>query len=81
MTIQAQILELINRLKEERNLSVIFITHDLTAITYLCDDVLFLYQGRVTEYMPVSRISETKDDYARRLLQAIIVFEDEEADG
>lgn len=78
---QVQIMDLLRELKERLGLTYIFITHDLTAITYLCDDVLFLYQGRVTEYMPVSRISETKDDYARRLLQAIIVFEDEEADG
>ena len=74
-------MDLLRELKERLGLTYIFITHDLTAITYLCDDVLFLYQGRVTEYMPVSRISETKDDYARRLLQAIIVFEDEEDSG
>ena len=78
---QVQIMDLLRELKKRLGLTYIFITHDLTAITYLCDDVLFLYQGRVTEYLPVSRISETKDDYARRLLQAIIVFEDEEAAG
>ena len=78
---QVQIMDLLRELKKRLGLTYIFITHDLTAITYLCDDVLFLYQGRVTEYLPVSRISETKDDYARRLLQAIIVCEDEEAAG
>ena len=62
---------------EKLGLTYVFITHDLTSITYLCDDVLFLYQGRVTEYLPVSRISETKDEYARRLLESIVVFDTE----
>ena len=55
-------------------LTYIFITHDLTSVTYLCDDVLFLYHGRITEHIPVSRIAETKDDYARKLLASIIEF-------
>ena len=76
---QVQIMDLLRELKEKLGLTYIFITHDLTAITYLCDDVLFLYQGRVTEYLPVARISETTDGYARRLLESIIVFDDEEA--
>lgn len=53
--------------------------HDLTSITYLCDDVLFLYQGRVTEHLPVERISETKDEYARKLLESIVIFDTEES--
>ena len=48
-------------------------------IPYLCDDVLFLYQGRVTENLPVERISETKDEYARKLLGSIVVFDTEES--
>ena len=71
---QVQVMDLLQDLKEKLGLTYVFITHDLTSITYLCDDVLFLYQGRVTEYLPVSRISETKDEYARRLLESIVVF-------
>lgn len=52
---QVQIMDLLLDLKEKLGLTYIFITHDLTSITYLCDDVLFLYQGRVTEYLPVKR--------------------------
>ena len=72
-----RIMDLLRELKEKLGLTYVFITHDLTSITYLCDDVLFLYQGRVTEYLPVSRISETKDEYARRLLESIVVFDTE----
>ena len=76
---QVQIMDLLLDLKEKLGLTYIFITHDLTSITYLCDDVLFLYQGRVTEYLPVKQLSEAKDIYARKLLESIIVFDTEEA--
>ena len=71
---QIQIMYLLHDLKEKLGLTYIFITHDLTSVTYLCDDVLFLYHGRITEHIPVSRIAETKDDYARKLLASIIEF-------
>ena len=71
---QIQIMDLLHDLKEKLGLTYIFITHDLTSVTYLCDDVLFLYRGRITEHIPVSRIAETKDDYARKLLASIIEF-------
>lgn len=71
---QIQIMDLLHDLKEKLGLTYIFITHDLTSVTYLCDDVLFLYHGRITEHIPVSRIAGTKDDYARKLLASIIEF-------
>ena len=76
---QVQVMDLLRELKNRLGLTYIFITHDLTSITYLCDDVLFLYQGRVTEHLPVERISETKDEYARKLLESIVVFDTEES--
>lgn len=76
---QVQIMDLLLVLKEKLSLTYIFITHDLTSITYLCDDVLFLYQGHVTEHLSVKRINETKDTYAKKLLESIVVFETEEA--
>lgn len=76
---QVQVMDLLRELKDRLGLTYIFITHDLTSITYLCDDVLSLYQGRVTENLPVARISETKDEYARKLLESIVVFDTEES--
>ncbi len=49
VTIQAQILELINRLKEERDLTVIFITHDLGVVANMADRVAVMYAGKVVE--------------------------------
>ena len=72
---QIQIMDLLHDLKEKLGLTYIFITHDLTSVTYLCDDVLFLYHGRITEHIPVSRIAETKNNYARKLLASIIEFD------
>lgn len=50
VTIQSQILELINRLKEERQLSVIFITHDLGVVANMADRVAVMYAGKIVEY-------------------------------
>ena len=49
VTIQAQILELINKLKKERNLSVIFITHDLGVVANMADRVAVMYAGKIVE--------------------------------
>ena len=71
---QVQVMDILKELKEKLNLTYIFITHDLTSVTYICDDVMFLYRGKITEHIPVSEIGNTKDEYARRLLNSIIEF-------
>ena len=50
VTIQSQILELINKLKTERNLSVIFITHDLGVVANMADKIAVMYAGKIVEY-------------------------------
>lgn len=50
VTIQAQILELINKLKRERNLSIVFITHDLGVVANMADDIAVMYAGKIVEY-------------------------------
>ena len=50
VTIQAQILELINNLKRERNLSVVFITHDLGVVANMADDIAVMYAGKIVEH-------------------------------
>ena len=49
VTVQAKILELINRIKEERNLSVIFITHDLGVVAQMADRICVMYAGKIVE--------------------------------
>ena len=50
VTIQAQILELINNLKREHNLSIIFITHDLGVVANMADRIAGMYAGKIVEY-------------------------------
>lgn len=56
VTIQSQILELINRLKVEKGLSIIFITHDLGVIANMADDIAVMYAGKIVEYGTVEDI-------------------------
>ena len=50
VTIQAQILDLINELKAKRNLSIIFVTHNLGVVANMADDIAIMYAGKVVEY-------------------------------
>ena len=56
VTIQSQILELINELKARRNLSIIFITHDLGVVAGIADRVAVMYAGRFVEYGNVDEV-------------------------
>jgi peptide/nickel transport system ATP-binding protein len=72
VTIQAQILELMNELKEERDTSIIMITHDLGVIAETCDEVAVFYAGEVVERAPVAALfHETAHPYTLGLLHAV----------
>ena len=49
VSVQVQVLDLLIELKEKYNLSYLFITHDLSAVTYICDKVMFLKNGEIIE--------------------------------
>ncbi len=72
---QVQLMDLLKDLQDKYNLTYVFVTHDLTAITYICDEVLFLKNGTVTEFCDVSNLANIKDEYALNLLNSIIDFE------
>lgn len=72
VTIQAQILELINKLKRERNLSCIFITHDLGVVANMADRVAVMYAGKIVEYGTAEEIFyDPKHPYTWALLSSI----------
>jgi len=72
VTIQAQILELINKIKEERNLSCIFITHDLGVVANMADRVAVMYAGKIVEYGTSDEIFyDPRHPYTWALLSSI----------
>lgn len=72
VTIQAQIMDLLNELKQELNTAIIMITHDLGVVAGSCDKVLVMYAGRTMEYGTVDEIFyQPTHPYAEGLLKAI----------
>ncbi len=72
VTIQAQILELLERLREELGLAVLLISHDLAVIAETCGRVLVMYAGRLVEEAPVAELfASPAHPYTRGLLAAL----------
>jgi peptide/nickel transport system ATP-binding protein len=75
VTIQAQILDLMNQLKEETGASILFITHDLGVIAEVAQHVAVMYAGKVMEYTDVKTLfAQPKHPYTVGLLQSIPVI-------
>jgi len=74
VTIQAEIIELIKDLRDQRGLAVLFVSHDLAVIRELCDRVVVFYAGEVVEAGPVEEIIERpRHPYTRALLRVASV--------
>ena len=72
---QVEILDLLQKLKKEYNLSYIFVTHDLLTITYICDSVIFFRNGKIEEEISdIKNLKNIKKEYSRKLLNAVIEF-------
>lgn len=74
VSIQAQVLNLLKQLKKERNLTYIFITHDLSVVEYISDRIAVMYLGKIVELAKTDQIfSHTLHPYTQALLSAIPV--------
>ncbi len=72
VTIQAQILELMQKIQSELNMSVIIITHDLGVVGQVCDRVIVMYAGRIVESAPVDELFDNpKHPYTQGLLRSV----------
>ncbi|QKV96957.1 ABC transporter ATP-binding protein [Streptomyces sp. NA02950] len=77
VTVQAQILELIARIQEERSLAVIMITHDLGVVARVAHEVLVMYGGRAAERAPVETVfAAPAHPYTRGLLDSLPRLDD-----
>lgn len=72
VSVQAQILNLLQDLRDRRGLTILFIAHDLSVVEYLCDEMVVLYLGRIAEAGPSEAVYRTPaHPYTRALLSAI----------
>jgi len=72
VSVQAQLLNLLIALRRAREFSMLFISHDLSVVRYLCDRVLVMYRGEVVESGPIEQVfSAPAHDYTRTLLAAV----------
>ncbi len=72
VSIQSQILNLLLKLRAELDLTMIFISHDLSVVRYLADNIAVMLAGKIVEYGPAERVfHEPEHDYTRKLLSAI----------
>lgn len=74
VSVQAQVLDLLKQLKKEMQMTYLFIAHDLQAVTYLCDRLLFLYKGQIVEQVACKDLAHVQNNYAQKLLQSVIPF-------
>lgn len=72
VTIQAQILDLLNQIRQETGMAIVFISHDLGAVSQICERVCVMYAGRIVETAQTSELFETpKHPYTLGLFDAI----------
>ena len=74
VSVQAQILNLLKELQEEFQLTYLFITHDLSVVEYIADEVIVMYLGRIVEQAPCEQLFDSpKHPYTKALLSAVPV--------
>jgi len=72
ISVQAQVLNLLNQLKVERQLTFVFISHDLRVVAYMSDRVMVMYKGQIEELGDAQEIlTSPQREYTRKLLASI----------
>ena len=75
LTIQAQIMELLIRIRKEKNLSILFISHDLALVSSFCDRIYVLNHGKVVESGETAQIIHApQQPYTKKLIWGIMLI-------
>jgi ABC-type microcin C transport system duplicated ATPase subunit YejF len=75
VSVQAQIIQLLKTLQQEKGVSYLFITHDLAVVAEIADDVAVMYQGKIIEQGSVAEVlTRPKQAYTKKLLAAVPVL-------
>ena len=76
ISVQAQVLNLLNKLKKELNLSYLFISHDLAVVKYMSDRVMVMEKGQLIEIQEADQLyTHPKNEYTQKLIEAIPVLD------
>ncbi|GGL96163.1 ABC transporter ATP-binding protein [Pseudooceanicola nanhaiensis] len=71
VSVQLQVLEIMNKLVSDRGMGLIFISHDLNLVSNFCDRIVIMYAGRIVEVCEAGRLHEAQHPYTRGLLNAV----------
>ncbi|RWX79226.1 ABC transporter ATP-binding protein [Neorhizobium lilium] len=71
VTVQLEVLDILDKLVADRGMGLIFISHDLRLVSSFCDRVLVMYAGRVVEELPSADLSQAQHPYTRGLLNCL----------
>jgi len=75
VSIQTQILDLLQQLQVEMKMTYLFVAHDLQAVSHLCNKILFLYKGEIVEELLSGQLANAQNHYAKKLLGSVMPFE------
>ena len=82
VSVQAQVVELLNTIRREQNLTYLFISHDLALVSSFCDRTYVLYGGKVVESGKTAEIiNHPQEEYTKRLLASVLTVRPEETGG
>jgi peptide/nickel transport system permease protein len=71
VTVQQKVLDLLRTIRDDDDVAILLISHDVSVVADICDRILVMYAGRIVEDLPADRLAEARHPYTRALLAAV----------